>query len=230
MRRASHPFLVLMAAAIATGASAGTANPAAQKPVLRTSAAAVAPAPTMQKPVLRSSSAVVPAAKSVSVKVAVKVATKPAAKKVVVVVNHRSARKVAVVRRPTHSIAVPLDEVRVVAFSQPVSTIYVGNPMIADVSMIDSKHAFVLGKSFGATNVVALDSDGKQVVNDPVNVFGHSGSTVILHRGTQQSTYACAGVRCESAPTPGDDKDTFATRMEQLASHQDAGVKAASAH
>jgi Flp pilus assembly secretin CpaC len=225
MRRVSHPFLVLMAAAIATGTSAGAANPTAQKPVLRTSAASAA-VPAMQKPALRASSAVMPAAKPVSVKVVVK----PAVQKVVVVATHRPGRKHVVLRRASPSIAVPLDEVRVVAFSQPISTVYVGNPMIADVSMIDSRHAFVLGKSFGATNVVALDSNGKQVVNDPVNVFGHSGSTVILHRGTQQSTYACAGVRCESAPTPGDDKDSFSTRMEQLASHQDAGVKAASAH
>lgn len=122
-----------------------------------------------------------------------------------------------------------MDEVRVVAFSQPISTVYVGNPMIADVSMIDSKHAFVLGKSFGATNMVALNADGKQIVNDSVTVYGHNGNTVILHRGTSQATYACAGARCESAPMPGDDKESFSSRMEQVTTHQDAGVKAASA-
>ena len=107
---------------------------------------------------------------------------------------------------------------------------YVGNPMIADVSMINSRHAFVLGKGFGTTNIVALNADGKQVVDDPVNVFGHSGSMVVLHRGAAQTTYACAGARCETAPTPGDDKDAFATRMDQMNAHQDAGVKAASNH
>lgn len=127
------------------------------------------------------------------------------------------------------SISVPLDEVRVVAFSHPVATIYVGNPMIADVSMIDSRHAFVLGKGFGGTNVVALDTDGKQVVNEHVSVYGHTGSTVILHRGVAQATYNCASVRCEVAPTPGDDKDTYSSRMDQLMGHQDAGIKAASA-
>ncbi|HEY1961628.1 MAG TPA: pilus assembly protein N-terminal domain-containing protein [Rhizomicrobium sp.] len=151
----------------------------------------------------------------------------------------KATQRRAVALRPAHrrvaahhtapSIIVPLDEVRVVAFSQPISTVYVGNPMIADVSMIDSKHAFVLGKGFGHTNVVALDADGKQVVNDSVTVFGHTGSTVILHRGAAQTTYACAGARCESAPMPGDDKDSFSQRMEQMNAHQDAGVKAASA-
>lgn len=127
------------------------------------------------------------------------------------------------------SIALPMDEVRVVAFSHPVSTVYVGNPMVADVSVIDSRHAFVLGKGFGQTNIVALDADGKQVVNEQVSVFGHTASTVVLHRGAAQATYNCASSRCEIAPMPGDDKDSYAVRMEQLASHQDAGVKAASA-
>jgi hypothetical protein len=140
----------------------------------------------------------------------------------------KAVRRHIAVRTSSPSIALPIDEVRVVAFSQPVSTIYVGNPMIADVSMIDSKHAFVLGKSFGATNIVALNVDGKQVVNDSVSVYGHSGNTVILHRGTAQATYACTGVRCETAPMPGDDKDSFSNHMEQVASHQDAGMKAAS--
>lgn len=127
------------------------------------------------------------------------------------------------------AIAVPLDEVRVVAFSTPVSTVYVGNPIVADVSVIDSRHAFVLGKGFGQTNLVALNADGKQVVNEHVSVYGHTGTTVILHRGTAQATYTCASIRCEIAPTPGDDKDSYSNRMEQITNHQDAGIKAASA-
>jgi len=125
------------------------------------------------------------------------------------------------------AISVPLDEVRVVAFSHPVATVYVGNPMIADVSMIDSRHAFVLGKGFGGTNIVALDTNGKQVVNEHISVFGHVASTVIVHRGTAQATYNCASARCEAAPTPGDDKETYDSRMSQMLSRQEAGVKAA---
>lgn|SRR6478736_2050017 len=147
-------------------------------------------------------------------------AKKPAAKKLV----HKVARKV-----PTPSISLPIDEVRVVAFSQPVSTVYVGNPVVADVSVIDSRHAFVLGKGFGATNVIALNADGKQVVNEHVTVFGHTGTTVVVHRGAAQATYACANSRCEVAPMPGDDKDSYSNRMEQTINHQDAGMKAASA-
>jgi Flp pilus assembly secretin CpaC len=128
---------------------------------------------------------------------------------------------------PSHGIAVPLDEVRVVQFSQPITTVYVGNPAIADVSVIDSRHVFVLGKAFGETNMVALNADGKQVTNDHVSIFGHTGSMVTLHRGPTQMTYSCASSRCEAAPTPGDDKDSYTTRLGQAASHQEWGLKSA---
>jgi len=189
--------------------------------------AVVAPRPVVAKVAVVGAKSVAPkkmAAKPVMRKVAV-VEPKPAARKVAVVLP-KPVRKHTTTHRST-SISVPLDEVRVVAFSQPIATVYVGNPTIADVSMIDSRHAFVLGKGFGATNIVALDADGKQVINDPISVFGHTGNTVILHRGTQQATLTCGNARCEAAPTPGDDKDSFSSRMEQLAQHQDAGTKAA---
>ena len=59
-------------------------------------------------------------------------------------------------------LSVPMDEVRMVTFVKPVATVYVGNPMIADITVIDSRHVFVLGKAFGATNIIALDSNGKR--------------------------------------------------------------------
>src|ERR1700742_1207357 len=76
------------------------------------------------------------------------------------------------------SVSVPLDEVRILSFPDPVTTVYVGNPVIADVTVIDSKHVFVLGKSFGATNLIALGPDGNAIANEHVLVFGHSASTV----------------------------------------------------
>jgi Pilus formation protein N terminal region len=106
-------------------------------------------------------------------------------------------------------ISIPMDEVRIVTFPTPVSTVYVGNPAIADVTVIDSRRVFILGKAFGATNLVALDAKGNPTVSERVTVFGRQGSTVTLHRGAAQTTYACAGTRCEAAPVPGDDNTNF---------------------
>lgn len=125
-------------------------------------------------------------------------------------------------------ISVPLDEVRILVFPDPVSTVYVGNPIVADVTVIDSKHVFVLGKSFGATNLIALGPDGNAVANDHVSVFGRSASTVTVQRGRNRTTYACAARTCEAAPVPGDDKDAFSNTVSQITQHQDLGSKAAS--
>jgi len=124
-------------------------------------------------------------------------------------------------------LSVPMDEVRMVTFVRPVSTVYVGNPMIADITVIDARHVFVLGKSFGATNIIALDSNGKQVADTPLTVFGRKTNIVTLNLGSQQVTYACAPARCETAPLPGDDKNVFDSEMAQIGSHQAAGEKAA---
>lgn len=128
------------------------------------------------------------------------------------------------------SITVPLDEVKTIAFDRPIATVYVGNPAIADVTMIDSTHAFILGKSFGATNLLALDSRGNQISNQPVTVLSRTDSMVTLNLGASQLTYACAARRCETTPTPGDAKDPYETEMSQATSHSDLGMKAAAGH
>lgn len=125
------------------------------------------------------------------------------------------------------SVTVPIDQARIVTFKQPVSTVYVGNPSMADITVIDFHRVFVLGKAFGTTNIIALDASGKTVSNDPLTILGHMASTVTLNRGSNQFTYACAGSRCEAAPVPGDTTQYYQPVMGQNAQRQDMGQKAA---
>lgn len=127
-------------------------------------------------------------------------------------------------------ISVPMDEVRTVTFDRPVATVYVGNPSVVDVTMIDPTHAFVLGKAYGATNLLALDSKGTQIADEPVTVLGRSEAVVTLNKGATQVTYACASSRCETAPLPGDATTAYEAQTSQNAVHQELGVKAASTH
>jgi hypothetical protein len=113
-------------------------------------------------------------------------------------------------------IAVPMDEVRMLDFPQPVATVYVGNPTIADVNMIDAKRAFILGKNFGTTNVLALDEKGNQVFSKTITVSGRTGGMVTLQRGTAQTTYACVSSKCSPAPIPGDDNQPYSTITGQI--------------
>lgn len=126
------------------------------------------------------------------------------------------------------SVSVPLDEVRVVTFAKPISTLYVGNPVIADVTMIDKRHAFILGKAFGATNVVALDAAGNEINNRQIVVYGSTSSLVTLQKGAAQVTYSCVAARCEPAPQPGDSNASFGAAMGQIQQHQELLAKTAS--
>jgi len=126
------------------------------------------------------------------------------------------------------SVTVPLDAVRMLAFDKPIATLYIGNPVIADITMIDKRHAFIQGKAYGATNVVALDASGDEISNQQVIVFGAGGGGVVtLQRGAAQTTYSCAAARCEPTPQPGDGKDPFDQNMGQIQAHQALVAKAA---
>jgi hypothetical protein len=121
-----------------------------------------------------------------------------------------------------------LDEVHTVTFKNPVATVYVGNPAIADITMIDARHAFVQGKSYGRTNIVALNHDGQQVFNTSIMVTGgDSDGIVTLNRGAQRITYSCAGGRCEPTPMPGDAPAAFDAATGQANQHQSAAKGAA---
>jgi hypothetical protein len=125
-------------------------------------------------------------------------------------------------------VSLALDEVHTVTFKNPVATVYVGNPAIADITMIDARHAFVQGKSFGHTNIVALNRDGAQVFNSSVMVTGgDSAGIVTLNRGAQRVTYSCAGSRCEPTPTPGDATTAFEAVSGQATAHAGAAKSAA---
>jgi len=121
------------------------------------------------------------------------------------------------------SVALALDEVHTLTFRTPVSTVYVGNPTIADVTMIDARHAFVQGKGYGRTNIMALNRENVMVFNTHITVTGSDGGgTVTLNRGPQRVTLNCTGGRCEPTPMPGDGKDTYDAFNGQAASHQAA--------
>ena len=127
-------------------------------------------------------------------------------------------------------MAIAMDQVRTITFQTPVATVYVGNPSVADINMIDARHAFLIGKGFGSTNIVALDATGKQVFESPVSVLASTASnssTVVLNRGTQRTTYSCTANHCEATAEPGDSKDVFDQISGQLAAHNDAAHKAA---
>jgi hypothetical protein len=126
-------------------------------------------------------------------------------------------------------ITVPMDEAKVITFTQAVNTLFVGNPTVADVNIIDSHHAYLLGKTFGATNIIGLDADHHQVMNAQINVTNRQMGAVTLNRGVETYNYACTSLHCETNPRPGDPYQTYVQNTENATQgHEDFAGKTAS--
>ena len=123
-------------------------------------------------------------------------------------------------------VTVPMDEARLITFTQPVATLFIGNPTIADVTIIDSHHAYLLGKTFGATNMIGLDASNHQVMNAQVNVTNRMIGSVTLNRGADTYNYSCTELHCETNPRPGD-PSTFVNTTESTAQQHEPNAKAA---
>lgn len=138
--------------------------------------------------------------------------------------HHKAAVRHAPVQ---HGVSITMDEVRVVTFNRPIATVFVGNPMIADATVIDPYHAFVLGKTFGVTNLIALGPQSQTVANQQIMVSNRAGGVVTLNKGASQFSYSCTLAHCESNPVPGDQKAFFDDTTGSTNAHQEQSVKAA---
>ena len=103
-------------------------------------------------------------------------------------------------------IHVPPDQARVVTLNTPAKTVFVGNPAIADITVIDATHVFVLGKNLGTTNIIALDAAGHQFFDEQVVVIARPGAMVTVQHGQGQMTLSCSSEHCASIVIPGDEK------------------------
>jgi len=148
-----------------------------------------------------------------------------------------SARNVSVQKEPVeklsehkvwvHGVSVPMDNVALVTFKMPVATVYIGNPSIAQLTVIDSRHVFVMGKRFGATNLIALGADKKLLENDPVTVSSRNAEAVTVFRGDDTYNYVCTDFHCETRPVPGDPKSYFDNTESAAGEHEDTASKGA---
>ncbi len=123
-------------------------------------------------------------------------------------------------------VTVQVDQTQLVNLDVPAATFAVGNTAIADVTIVDNDTIFVLGKSFGITNLIALDEAGREVANIQVTVNNQLGRTVVVMRGNAQASYSCAPV-CNPIPSQGDAQATFDTLTGQVTVNSKTGTEAA---
>ncbi len=101
-------------------------------------------------------------------------------------------------------IVVSLDRARIVKVPAGTQTLIIGNPLVADVTMLKGNGSMVVsGRSFGTTNLISLDSSGNAIDETTIKVIASNQSLVVL-RGTSQESYSC-NPRCAPTVALGDD-------------------------
>jgi Flp pilus assembly secretin CpaC len=105
-------------------------------------------------------------------------------------------------------LIVRYDQSQLLRLPRPASEIIIGNPSIADVSLQGGNLLVVTGKTFGITNVIALDADRNVIQDQRVVVERDEHRVVNLHKGAARFTYSCSP-NCEANLTSGDAKEHF---------------------
>ncbi len=123
-------------------------------------------------------------------------------------------------------VIVTVDRAKVFRIKEPASTVIIGNPFIADVSMHDHFTVVVTGKSYGSTNLVILDDKGEPIIDEVIIVRASEDKIVSVTRNALRQTYTCAP-NCEPTLRLGDSQTAFDTFAQQAATRNDLAEKAA---
>jgi Flp pilus assembly secretin CpaC len=124
----------------------------------------------------------------------------------------------AAVAEPTaDAIAVNVDQAKLVKLPTRVSTIVVGNPLIADVTLQTGGIVVVTGKGYGATNFIAMDRSGEVLVDRVIQVEGPTDQLVTIYRGVERESYSCMPI-CQRRVTLGDGESYFKATIDQAGS------------
>jgi Flp pilus assembly secretin CpaC len=114
-------------------------------------------------------------------------------------------------------IAVNVDQAKLVRLPARVTTIVVGNPLIADVALQTGGIVVVTGKGYGATNFVAMDRAGEILDDRLIEVQGPIDQLVTVYRGVDRESWSCKPI-CQRRVTLGDGDNYFKAAMDQAGS------------
>jgi len=107
-------------------------------------------------------------------------------------------------------VNVPMNETSVVHIDGAPAAIIVGNPMVADVTLVDGSTLVLHGRLFGNTDVTVLDADGVELMNIDLSVTDTWRGGLTLHTGGEAGArassinYVCNN-NCVRVLHPGDE-------------------------
>jgi Flp pilus assembly secretin CpaC len=112
------------------------------------------------------------------------------------------------------TIAVNVDQAKLIKLPERVATIVVGNPLIADVTLQPGGMMVVTGKGYGATNMIAMNRAGEILADREIQVGAPTDQVVTIYRGVDRESYSCMPV-CQRRVTLGDSENYFKAALDQ---------------
>jgi len=113
---------------------------------------------------------------------------------------------------------VTLDQAKLEKAPAGATTLIIGNPAIADVTLTRGGSIMILtGKSYGQTNFIALDEQGNVVSEKQIKV-DPAKTVLIVQRGMARYSYAC-DPWCAPSAQIGDENQAFSEANGQVQAH-----------
>jgi Flp pilus assembly secretin CpaC len=105
-------------------------------------------------------------------------------------------------------LVVTTDRAKIIKLPEQTRTVIVGNPIVADVTIGKDGLVILTGKSFGTTNMIALDAAGAILNESTIQVQQANENLVIMQRGLDRETYSCTP-NCMPTVALGDETKYF---------------------
>ena len=94
------------------------------------------------------------------------------------------------------------------------ASVVLGNNSVADVAVHDKHLLFITGKTFGSTNLLIFDAQGRQIYSADIAVTTNSSSYITVNRSGSNYTYDCAP-DCRPVLSIGDNPGRFGALADQ---------------
>jgi len=115
-------------------------------------------------------------------------------------------------------VQVYVDKARLVRIPETTQTLVVGQPGVADVTMLrNSGMSVITGKSFGETNLIALDARGALLGEWLIRVSADSNG-LLVQNGLSRETYICQPL-CLPTVDLADAKTIVGDRAAAVSAH-----------
>lgn len=123
------------------------------------------------------------------------------------------------------NVQLSIDQAQVMRLPTGVSTIVIGNPLIADGSLQAGGLMVVTGKGYGTTNLMALDRTGRVLMDKSITVTGpRTGDLVVVYKGIDRESYSCSPQCAPRVSTLGDTPAYFGAVLGQTTARSGAAA------